>query len=112
MDAGKRGVSAVTSRGKGQEATHQEQTWENTYIEHIAHVRHRARVPVTDGLVERNGTLQYIEGRMAAWSDRVHSKGRDDDQIATSRQYANGGTRTSNIINMVVTELVSQSPMG
>ena len=38
----------------------------NTYVEHIAHVRHRARVPVTDGLVEGSGTLQlYIQGRMA-----------------------------------------------
>ena len=30
----------------------------NTYPEHVSHGRHRARVPVTDGLVEGFGILQ------------------------------------------------------
>jgi hypothetical protein len=34
-------------------------------LEHETHVRHRARVPVTDGLVEGLGFLQCNEGRMA-----------------------------------------------
>ena len=45
--------------------TTQWQAKRNTYVEHIAHVRHRARLPVTDGLVEGLGFLQCNEGRMA-----------------------------------------------
>ena len=44
--------------------------WRNTYIEHASHVRHRAHVPVTDGLVEGIGTLHRSEGRAAVWSER------------------------------------------
>ncbi len=44
--------------------------WRNTYIEHDSHVRHRAHVPVTDGLVEGLGSLQRSEGRAAVWSER------------------------------------------
>jgi hypothetical protein len=41
--------------------------WRNTYIEHPIHVRHRARVPITDGLIEGLGKLQRSEGRAAVW---------------------------------------------
>ena len=44
--------------------------WRNTYSEHDSHVRHRAHVPVTDGLIEGLGTLQRSEGRAAVWSER------------------------------------------
>ena len=43
--------------------------WRNTYIEHVNHVRHRAHVPITDGLIEV-GILQYDEGRAVVWSDQ------------------------------------------
>ena len=42
-----------------------QQACKNTYAEHRIHTRHRARVPGTDGLVERLGILQCNEGRMA-----------------------------------------------
>ena len=44
--------------------------WRNTYKEHLHHVRHRAHVPITDGLIEGLGTLQRSEGRAAVWSER------------------------------------------
>jgi hypothetical protein len=52
--------------GDGEETTTaKQQAARNTYSEHANHVRHRARVPVTDGLVEGIGFLQCNEGRMA-----------------------------------------------
>jgi hypothetical protein len=44
--------------------------WRNTYSEHALHVRHRAHVPITDGLIEGLGKLQRSEGRAAAWSEQ------------------------------------------
>ena len=44
--------------------------WRNTYPEHAKHVRHRAHVPVTDGLIEDKGFLQYDEGRVVVWSEQ------------------------------------------
>ena len=44
--------------------------WRNTYPEHGIHVRHRAHVPSTDGLIEGIGILQRSEGRAAVWSER------------------------------------------
>ncbi len=44
--------------------------WRNTYKEHATHVRHRAHVPVTDGLIEGIGSLQRSEGRAAMWSEQ------------------------------------------
>ena len=44
--------------------------WRSTYIEHAKHVRHRAHVPSTDGLVEGQGILQRSEGRAAVRSER------------------------------------------
>ena len=43
--------------------------WRSTYIEHPLHVRHRAHVPITDGLIEGLGTLQRSEGRASVWSE-------------------------------------------
>ncbi len=48
--------------------------WRNTYLEHASHVRHRAHVPITDGLIEGLGTLQRSEGRAAVWSERRSRK--------------------------------------
>ena len=42
----------------------------STYIEHVIHVRHRAHVPITDGLIEGLGKLQRSEGRAAAWREQ------------------------------------------
>ena len=42
----------------------------NTYHEHPLHVRHRAHVPITDGLIEGLGKLHRSEGRAAVWSER------------------------------------------
>ena len=86
----------------------------NTYQEHIRHGRHRARVPGTNGLVEGCGILQQcIQGRMAVSSERrdiqwIHKTVRRQ----RSRSNRRAETRTLNIYAMVVTELVSQSPMG
>jgi hypothetical protein len=44
--------------------------WRNTYSEHVHHVRHRAHVPCTDGLIEGTRTLQRSEGRVAVRSER------------------------------------------
>ena len=44
--------------------------WRNTYDEHVTHVRHRARVPITDGLIEGRGKLQRSEGRAAVWREQ------------------------------------------
>jgi hypothetical protein len=39
----------------------------NTYKEHLTHIRHRAHVPSTDGLIEGFGTLQRSERRAFVW---------------------------------------------
>ena len=59
--------------------------WRNTYLEHASHVRHRAHVPITDGLIEGSGKLQRSEGRAAVWREqRSRSEGMgDDDDTAT-----------------------------
>ncbi len=44
--------------------------WRNTYLEHASHVRHRAHVPITDGLIEGSGILQRSEGRAAVWREQ------------------------------------------
>jgi hypothetical protein len=44
--------------------------WRNTYKEHVVHVRHRAHVPITDGLIEGNGKLQHGEGRAVVWHEQ------------------------------------------
>jgi hypothetical protein len=71
------GVSSdVGARGWGTSdddmATQEQQHagWRNTYIEHATHVRHRAHVPITDGLIEGIGILQRSEGRAAVWSEQ------------------------------------------
>ena len=68
-------ISDVGARGWGTDddddkATQPQQHagWRNTYIEHVLHVRHRAHVPITDGLIEGSGILQRSEGRAAVWS--------------------------------------------
>ena len=44
--------------------------WRNTYPEHGSHVRHRAHVPITDGLIEGNGKLHRSAGRAAVRSEQ------------------------------------------
>ena len=56
-----------------------------TYLEHVAHVGHGARVPVTDGLVEGPGTLQHSDGRMAARSERQCVEGAGDGEKGIGR---------------------------
>ena len=63
----------VQGTGDDDDTAMQEQQhagWRNTYIEHATHVRHRAHVPITDGLIEVIGLLQRSEGRAAAWSEQ------------------------------------------
>jgi hypothetical protein len=67
--------------------------WRNTYLEHGSHVRHRAHVPITDGLIEGLGFLQRSEGRVAVWSERrsrSEGTGEDDDR-ATQEQQRHAG---------------------
>jgi hypothetical protein len=75
------GVSSdVGARGWGTDdddmATLEQQHagWRNTYPEHGLHARHRAHVPITDGLIEGLGKLQRSEGRAAAWSEQRSRK--------------------------------------
>ena len=42
----------------------------STYTEHLFHARHRAHVPITDGLIEGLGKLQRSEGRAAVWHEQ------------------------------------------
>jgi hypothetical protein len=68
--------SDVGARGWGTDdddtATQEQQHagWGSTYIEHPIHVRHRAHVPCTDGLIEGLGSLQRSEGRAAVWREQ------------------------------------------
>jgi hypothetical protein len=58
--------------------------WRNTYREHVLHVRHRAHVPLTDGLIEGLGRLQRSEGRAAVWREqRCRSEGMGDGRRTT-----------------------------
>jgi hypothetical protein len=63
---------------------------EHTYLEHAQHVRHRAHVPITDGLIEDRVILQRSEGRAALrseWQSRSDGIGGDDeDDTATQEQ--------------------------
>jgi hypothetical protein len=91
-----------------------QQAARTTYPEHVS-CRHRAHVPITDGLIEGSGNLQCSEGRAVVWHEqRSGSKGTgDDDDMATQeQQYAGWRTSTQNMPYMSVTELTSQSPMG
>ena len=93
------GVSSdVGARGWGTDdddmATQEQQHagWRNTYIEHVLHVRHRAHVPISDGLIEGIGFLQRSEGRATVWSER-RSRGEgtgaaDDTATEEQRQHA------------------------
>ena len=98
-------ISDVGARGWGTDdddmATQPQQHagWRNTYIEHVLHVRHRAHVPVTDGLIEGSGKLQRSEGRAAVWREqrsRSEEMG-DDDDTATLEQQQHAGWRNTYI---------------
>ena len=66
--------------------------WRNTYREHAVHIRHRAHVPISDGLIEVRGCLQRSEGREAVWSEwRSRSEGIGD---ARRRQYGDARAAT------------------
>ena len=54
-------------------------------LEHGFHVRHRAHVPVTDGLIEGIGSLQRSEGRAAIWSEQ-RSRGRGRPPTKTTQR--------------------------
>ncbi len=71
--------------------------WRSTYIEHGMHVRHRAHVPSTDGLIEDLGLLQGSEWRAAVWSERRSRSGgignNDDEDTALLEQRQHAGWR-------------------
>ena len=69
-DLGKTGWGTDDDDDTAMQEQQQHAGWRNTYIEHAVHDRHRAHVPVTDGLVEGEGKLQRSEGRAAVWSER------------------------------------------
>ena len=73
--------------------------WRNTYREHGNHVRHRAHVPIADGLIEGIGILQRSQGRAAVWSERrSRSEGTaDDDDTAMQEQQQYAGWRSTYI---------------
>ena len=91
MRSERRSRSEGTAADDDDTATQEQQLhagWRNTYSEHVAHVRHRAHVPVTDVLIEGRSFLQRSEGRAAVWSERrSRSEGMDDeDDTATQEQ--------------------------
>jgi hypothetical protein len=60
----------------------------NTYVEHASHIRHRARVPSTDGLIEGSGILQRSECQMVVRGEwRYRSEGTGD-----GRRHRHGAT--------------------
>ena len=67
--------------------------WRNTYIEHAIHGRHRAHVPITDGLIEDRGFLQGSEGRVAVRSERRSLDGIEDGR-RRRRRHADARTAT------------------
>ena len=78
-----------------------------TYQEHVAHIGHRARDPVTDVLVEVTGILQHSDGRVAARSERQCVEGAGDGEKGMGRT-----TYLEHAAAWSVTELVTQLPMG
>ena len=76
-----------------------QQACKKTYVEHIAHVRHRARVPGTDGLVEGSGLLQFREGRMGAWSERRYQIEETGGHQTMMRQQACRNTYKEHLIH-------------
>jgi hypothetical protein len=96
--------------------------WRSTYLEHSKHVRHRAHVPITDGLIEGTRNLQCSGGRTAIWSEgRSRSEGRGGATMTTTTTGAqrrggeikrDGGTRTMNMPAMFDTAPVFHPPMG
>jgi hypothetical protein len=89
-DVGARGWGTFGDDMATQEQQHA--GWRNTYPEHATHVRHRAHVPITDGLIEDRGNLQRSEGRAAVWREqRSSSEGTadvDDDMATLEQQHA------------------------
>ena len=69
-DLGARGLGTGDDDDTATLEQQQHAGWRNTYIEHVIHVRHRAHVPITDGLIEDIGSLQRSEGRAAVWSEQ------------------------------------------
>ncbi len=82
------------SKGTGDDdiiATQQQHhVWRrNTYTEHLLHGRHRAHVPVANGLIEAIGSLQRSEGRAAVSSEqRSRSEGIGNGRRRRSHSYA------------------------
>jgi hypothetical protein len=87
----------VTGDDTAMQEQQQHAGWRSTYIEHALHIRHRAHVPITDGLIEGLGKLHRSEGRAAVWSEqRSRSKGTaDDDDTATLEEQQHAGWRTT-----------------
>ena len=69
-DLGKTGWGTADDDDTAMQEQQQHAGWRNTYIEHAVHDRHRAHVPVTDGLIEGSGSLQRSEGWAAVWSEQ------------------------------------------
>ena len=67
--------------------------WRNTYLEHGTHVRHRAHVPVTDGLIEGLNKLQRSQGRAAVRSEQRSRSERMGDGRRRRHGNARAATR-------------------
>ena len=82
------------------DATMQEQQhagWRNTYIEHAIHVRHRAHVPISDGLIEFVGFLRYGEGQMFARSEHRRTWGTDGEETIAQQHTRYDCTYTEHV---------------
>jgi hypothetical protein len=92
-DVGARGWGTGDDDDTAMQEQQQHAGWRTTYREHVPHVRHRAHVPITDGLIEGLGSLQRSEGRAAVRSERrsrSEGMGDDDDDMATLEQQHAG----------------------
>jgi hypothetical protein len=69
-DLGEGGQGTADDDDTAMQEQQQHAGWRNTYSEHVPHVRHRAHVPIADGLIEGLGILQCSEGRAAVRSER------------------------------------------
>jgi hypothetical protein len=78
-DLGARGKGTADDDNTATLEQQQHAGWKNTYEEHAFHGRHRAHVPISDGLIEGIGFLHLSEGRVAVWSEpRCWSEGTGD----------------------------------
>jgi len=75
----------------------QGRTAHNTYPEQARHVRYRAHVPISDGLIEFVGILRYGEGQMSARSEHRRTWGTDGEETIAQQHTRYDCTYTEHV---------------